>query len=147
MVGEITIIRTYFLKPQRKMKKFNYRKIKCANPNCDNEFPPNRSNQIHCSEACRLRKNYLENKSETDRIRQQEIRFRKTDRSLARLYNYMLKVKADRVSRELFGYENIDPSSCNILRENPDTGRPIHFFFNYGFEYDNKGFYIIHKMK
>jgi hypothetical protein len=129
------------------MKKFRYKKIRCANPDCEIEFHPNRSNQFHCSEACRLRKNYIENKPETDRIRQQDILFKKADKSLARLDRQMLKMKTDRVSKELFGYENISPDLCNIVRENPDTHRPIHFFYNYGFEFDGDGFYIIHKMK
>ena len=108
---------------------------------------PTRPNQFHCCEACRKRKNYVENKPETDRIRALEIRFKKVDKSLARLYQQMLKMKADKVSKELFGYENIDPFLCNEVRQNPNTNRPIHFFYNYGFEYDGAGFYIIHKMK
>jgi hypothetical protein len=129
------------------MKKFRYKKIKCANPDCGAEFVPSRANQFHCSEACRQRKNYVENKPETDRIRKEEIKFKKADKALGPLHKYTLKMKTDRVSGELFGFTGIEPSLCRVPRENPETGRRIHFIYNYGFEYDGKGFYIIHKMK
>ena len=130
------------------MNKTRYKKRRCANPDCpDGEFQPSRADQVHCSEACRLRKNYVANKPELDRMRAQEIRFKKADKALKRLYQQMLKTKSDRVSRELFYYENIDPTLRAIARENPITRRPIHFIYNYGYEYDGNGYYLIHKMR
>ena len=129
------------------MKQFKYKEITCSNPDCGEVFHPCRSDQKHCCQACRMRQNYVRNKPESDRIRKEEIILKKADKALCRLYRYIIKKKTDRVSKELFSYENIEPTLCNVPRLNPATQRPIHFIYNYGFEYDQKGFYIIHKMR
>lgn len=129
------------------MKKFKYKPRICLNPDCVQQFIPTRSSQYHCCEACRLRKNYVVNKPELDEQRAQKIKIRKTDKALGRLYNYMLSAELDKLPEILFQYEHIDTSLRVTNRMNPNSKRPIHILFHYGFENNLNGYFFIYKFR
>lgn len=115
-------------------------------PGCEEEFHPHRSNQIYCTEQCRINYHNDQRKLKNEERFGLEKILKHNDTTLESLYES--NFYQDELIQEsvLLGCD-INLNACT-LEKNLDTGRPVRWFHAYGVElvdYENRLYTIHHR--
>lgn len=116
-------------------------------PCCEEKFYPHRSNQIYCSNQCRINYHNDQRKLKYEERFSLEKFLRHNDTTLESLYDS--NFYQDELIREsVLLCCGIELSACT-LEKNLDTGRPVRWFHAFGLELvdKEKRLYTIHHRK
>ena len=113
-------------------------------PSCEEKFNPHRSNQIYCSDQCRINYHNDQRKLKNEGRFSFEMILRHNDTTLESLYDSDF-YQAELIQESVLLGCGIDLSAC-ALEKNLDTGRPVRWFHAYGLELVDKvnKLYTIH---
>ncbi len=114
-----------------KIKESRYPERNCPHRYCLKKFKPNRSNQVYCSNDCRINENNDIRKERDMPLRQMNKEIKFNEMILKKIYSI---AKQNKFSGQLLVYENFvfGPSVTTFINETNKNN--ILWFLQYGLE-------------